>query len=172
MCLRLVTAPRAGPQAGQFFKARCLRHPPSFSRLGASASFSRLGASGSSQLPAPARGRQVNGHSYRMSSSAVLHLAVLFMARITSRENKRFVPHGFCHCARKSLRYSGLGTRRHGFVIRVRGSFQVVTERQLVHTLAHAIVFILSICSLLIAGSGYICPFLLDRPGSRKPNSS
>ena len=37
-------------------------------------------------------------------------------------------------------------------------------ERQLVHTLAHAIVFIVSICCLLIAGApaGYICLFLLE----------
>ena len=42
------------------------------------------------------------------------------------------------------------------------------TERQLVHTLAHAIVFIASICCLLIAGAGYIRPFLLERPGSTK----
>ena len=149
------------PQAStQFFKARCL------SQFFKARCLRLVTAPG----PGPGPGlREVNGHSHRMSSSAVLHLAVLFMTRITSRENKRFVPHEFC---RKSLGYSGLGTRRHGFVIRVRGSFQVVTERQLVHTLAHAIVFILSICSLLIAGSGYICPFLLDRPGSRKPNSS
>ena len=42
------------------------------------------------------------------------------------------------------------------------------TERQLVHTLAPAVVFIVSICCLLISGAGYICPFLLERPGSPK----
>ena len=30
-----------------------------------------------------------------------------FMARVTSAENKRFVSHGFCHCARRSLHCSG-----------------------------------------------------------------
>ena len=35
------------------------------------------------------------------------------------------------------------------------------TERQLVHKRARAIVFIVSICCLLIAGAGYIRPFLL-----------
>ena len=35
------------------------------------------------------------------------------MARITSRDNKRFVSHRFCHCARPSLRCSG--TRRFKF---------------------------------------------------------
>ena len=29
------------------------------------------------------------------------------MARVTSAENKRFVSHGFCHCARRSLHCSG-----------------------------------------------------------------
>ena len=44
------------------------------------------------------------------------------------------------------------------------------TKRLLVHTLAHAIVFIVSICYLLLAGAaaGCICPFLLERPGSPK----
>ena len=42
------------------------------------------------------------------------------------------------------------------------------TECQLVHTLAHAIVFIVSICYLLISGAADICPFLLERPGSSK----
>ena len=42
-----------------------------------------------------------------------LHLAVSIMARITSRDNKHFVSHGFCHRARPSLRFRG--TRR--FVI-------------------------------------------------------
>ena len=35
------------------------------------------------------------------------------MTRITSRDNKRFVSHRFCHCARPSLRCSG--TRRFKF---------------------------------------------------------
>ena len=41
------------------------------------------------------------------------------------------------------------------------------TERRLVYTLARAIVFITSTnCYLLAAGTGYICPFLLERSGS------
>ena len=43
----------------------------------------------------------------RIERSAVYTLRCLFMARITSRDNKRFVSHGFCHCARPSLRFSG-----------------------------------------------------------------
>ena len=41
------------------------------------------------------------------------------------------------------------------------------TERQLVHTLAHAIVFIVSNRSVLSRTSGaeYISPFRLERPG-------
>ena len=45
-------------------------------------------------------------------------LRCLYKARITSTDNKRFVTHGFCHCARPSLRFSG--TRR--FVIICFGS--------------------------------------------------
>ena len=45
--------------------------------------------------------------------SAVYTLRCLYMARITSRDNKRFVSHGFCHCARPSLRFS----RKRRFVI-------------------------------------------------------
>ena len=33
------------------------------------------------------------------------------------------------------------------------------TERQLVHTLDHTVVFIVSICCLSISGASYICPF-------------
>ena len=36
----------------------------------------------------------------RIECSAVYTLRCLFMARITNRENKRFVSHGFCRCAR------------------------------------------------------------------------
>ena len=46
----------------------------------------------------------------RIECSAVYTLRCLYMARITSRDNKRFVLHGFFHCARPSLRFSG--TRR------------------------------------------------------------
>ena len=52
-----------------------------------------------SQLPA--LGREVNGHSHRMFCSYTLRC--IFIARISSRENKRFVSLGFCHCARPSL---------------------------------------------------------------------
>ena len=75
-------------------------------------SLSLLG--GSSQLTA--LGRKVNGIC--IECSAVYTLLCLFMARITSRDNKRFVSHGFCHCARPSFRFSG--TRR--FVICFVGS--------------------------------------------------
>ena len=43
------------------------------------------------------------------------------------------------------------------------------TERQLVHTLAHAIVFIVSSCCSSKFGAVYICPFLLEQRGSPKP---
>ena len=43
------------------------------------------------------------------------------------------------------------------------------TERQLVHTLAHAIVFIVSIRCFSNSGAACICPFLLERRGSPKP---
>ena len=46
----------------------------------------------------------------RIECSAVYTLRCLYMAQITSRDSKRFVSHGFCHCARPSLRFSG--TRR------------------------------------------------------------
>ena len=58
----------------------------------------------------PRGGRSTN---IRIECSSVYTLRCIFMARITSRDNKRFVSHGFCHCARPSLCCSG--TRR--FVI-------------------------------------------------------
>ena len=61
-----------------------------------------------SSLPRAGRSTDI-----RIECSAVYTLRCLYMARITSRDNKRFVSHGFCHCARPSLRFSG--TRR--FVI-------------------------------------------------------
>ena len=48
-----------------------------------------------SQLPALSR--EVNG---------VYTLRCLYIARITSRDNERYVSHGFCHCARPSLGFS------------------------------------------------------------------
>ena len=39
------------------------------------------------------------------------------------------------------------------------------TERQLVHKRAHAIVFIVSICCLLMRGGSYFAPFFSSRPG-------
>ena len=57
--------------------------------------------------------------------SAIYTLRCPFMARITSREKKRFVSQGFCHCARPSLRFSG--TRR--FVICFDQPFQYSNGR-------------------------------------------
>ena len=37
----------------------------------------------------------------RIECSVVYTLRCLYMARITSRDYKRFVSHGFCHCARR-----------------------------------------------------------------------
>ena len=62
-----------------------------------------------STAPGPGPGGQL------IECSAVYTLRCIFMDRTTSRDNKRFVSHGFCHCARPSLLCSG--TRRFVFVI-------------------------------------------------------
>ena len=80
-----------------------------------------FGGTGTSRadLPSqlPAQGREINRHSH-----AVYSLRCIFMSQITSRDTKRFVSHGFCHCAWRSLRCSGtpsvlvakVSLRRHG----------------------------------------------------------
>ena len=81
-----------------------------------------------SQLPA--QGWEVNGHSHRMfcwclpllpfpwsQRTAALHPGL--QVAVTRIDNKRFVAHGFGHCARSSLRCSG-GTHGSGRVHAIR----------------------------------------------------
>ena len=45
-----------------------------------------------------------------MRASGFFSWSPRFVARVKSRDNRRFVSHGFCHCVRSSR--SGIGTRR------------------------------------------------------------
>ena len=84
-----------------------------------------------------------HGHWHRMFAAAclcclsgsrrtaVLNLAVYLMARITSRDNIRFVSHEFCHCARPSLCCSG--ARRFVICVALRAAADASTMAELLH---------------------------------------
>ena len=76
------------------------------------ASIKRVTRCGQASLAAPGPERSTDIR-IECSAASAYTLRCIFMARITSRDYKRFVSHGFSHCARPSL--CCRGTRR--FVI-------------------------------------------------------